>query len=239
MSGPRTPTDSSPKGVAADGKTKDIQIYQSISDAILGYRLAPGAKLPEDSLAETFGVSRTIIRKVLLNLTHSGLVTSTPNRGSRVAHPTAKEGKEVFASRRLVEVAAIPLVIENLTDETLKELKTLDKAQKSAQVASDHHNAIQLSGKFHESIIAVTDNKILTEFVRNLISQSSLIVAVYGSTQPLLSSCIGHSELLDLIEAKQVSESQEWMDTHLQEVEATLEFTPKKDDAINFSKVFF
>ena len=43
---------------------------------------------------------------------------------------------------------------------------------------------------------------------------------------------------MTLMEAKHVIESQEWMDTHLQEVEATLEFSPKKDDAINFSTVF-
>lgn len=239
MSEKRKPTDSSPKSVAASGKTKDIQIYQSISDAIVDHRLAPGAKLPEDSLAETFGVSRTVIRKVLLNLTHGGLVTSTPNRGSRVAHPTAKEGKEVFATRRLVEVAAIPLVIENLNSERLNELKKLDDEQKNAQAASDHHNVIRLSGKFHEALISVTDNKILIEFVKNLISQSSLIVAVYGSTQPYLTESPGHSEFLALMETKQVTSSQAWMDEHLQEIESTLEFSPKKDDTINFSSVFF
>ena len=226
-------------GSSSGVKTKDSQIYQSIYDAIVEHRLAPGSKLPEDSLAETFGVSRTIIRKVLLNLTHGGLVTSKPNRGSRVAHPTAKEGKEVFASRRLVEVAAIPLVIQNLTSEGLNELKKLDSAQKNAESALDYHNAIRLSGQFHEALIEVTDNKILIEFVRNLISQSSLIIAVYGSSYNSLPSCLGHTDFIGLIEKKQVTESQDWMNKHFQEIEETLEFSPKKDDAINFSKVFF
>jgi len=219
--------------------SKDTEIYQSIYDAIVEHRLAPGSKLPEDSLAETFGVSRTIIRKVLLNLTHGGLVTSKPNHGSRVAHPTAKEGKEVFASRRIVEVAALPLVIENLTKEQLEELKAIDKAEKSAQAGFDQHKAIKLSGQFHEAIIAVTDNKILIEFVRNLISQSSLIVAVYGSNQPQRTSCQGHTDLLSLMQAGDINKSQQWMDDHLRNVEGTLEFSTEKTDVINFSKVFF
>ena len=239
MSDNKTMTDSSPKKTPSIAKTKDTEIYQSIYDAIVDHRLAPGSKLPEDSLAETFGVSRTIIRKVLLNLTHGGVVTSTPNRGSRVAHPTAKEGKEVFASRRLVEVAAIPLIIEKLTKSQLGELKAIDTAQKDAQVALDQHNAIRLSGKFHEALIAVTDNKILIEFIRNLISQSSLIVAVYGSTQPQLPSCQGHTNFLTLLESGDVVESQEWMDTHLQDIESSLEFSPQKADVISFAKVFF
>lgn len=224
---------------ASTAKTKDTEIYQSIYDAIVDHRLAPGSKLPEDSLAETFGVSRTVIRKVLLNLTHGGVVTSTPNRGSRVAHPTAKEGKEVFVSRRLVETAAIPLIIEKLTESQLDDLKQIDEAQKSAQAGFDHHNAIRLSGQFHEAMMAVTDNKILIEFVRNLISQSSLIVAVYGSSEPQTSSCQGHTELLALMEAGDVTESQQWMETHLKDVESTLEFSPEKADVISFSKVFF
>lgn len=238
MSEKQKMSDSSKK-IATTVKTKDAEIYESIYEAIVDHRLAPGSKLPEDSLAETFGVSRTVIRKVLLNLTHGGVVSSTPNRGSRVAHPTAKEGKEVFASRRLVEVAAIPLIIDKLSSEQSDGLKEIDEAQRIAQLSSDHHNAIRLSGKFHEAFIAVTDNKILIEFVRNLISQSSLIVAVYGSSQHGATSCQGHTELLMLLQAKKVLESQEWMDTHLQDVELTLEFSPQKADVLTFSKVFF
>ena len=148
---------------ASASKTKDTEIYRIIYDAIVERRLAPGSKLPEDSLAETFGVSRTVIRKVLLNLTHGGVVTSTPNRGSRVAHPTAKEGKEVFESRRLVEVAAIPVVIEKMTASQLDDLKAIDDAEKSAKADFDQHNAIKFSGQFHEAIIAITGNKILVE----------------------------------------------------------------------------
>lgn len=223
----------------AASPTKDAEIYQSIYDAIVGRRLAPGSKLPEDSLAETFGVSRTIIRKVLLNLTHGGVVTSTPNRGSRVAHPTAKGGKEVFESRRLVEVAAIPVVIEKMTTLQMDDLKAIDEAEKDAKANFDKHNAIRLSGKFHEAIVAITDNAILIEFMRNLISQSSLIEAVYGSEQTNSSICQGHTELLELMEAGKVIESQEWMNVHLHEVESNLDFSPQKSDVINFAKVFF
>jgi DNA-directed RNA polymerase specialized sigma54-like protein len=47
---------------------KDDHIYNSLVKAIVEHRLLPGSKLPEEALAETFGVSRTGIRRVLQRL---------------------------------------------------------------------------------------------------------------------------------------------------------------------------
>ena len=47
---------------------RDEIIYQHLHAAICDSRLLPGTRLPEDTLAETFGASRTIIRKVLQRL---------------------------------------------------------------------------------------------------------------------------------------------------------------------------
>jgi DNA-binding GntR family transcriptional regulator len=46
---------------------KDESIYQALM-TIVEHQLLPGSKLPEEALAEVFGVSRTGIRKVLQRL---------------------------------------------------------------------------------------------------------------------------------------------------------------------------
>ncbi len=110
----------------AEKLTKDEEIYKQIYNAIVDHQLAPDTKLPEDALAESFNVSRTIIRKVLLGLSHEGLVTTAPKRGARVAKPTIQEGKEVFEARRIIEVAALPLVIEKVNNAQLVKLLDLN-----------------------------------------------------------------------------------------------------------------
>ncbi len=45
---------------------------------------APGTKLSEPKLAERFGVSRTPIREVLMQLAALGLVERHPHKGCRV-----------------------------------------------------------------------------------------------------------------------------------------------------------
>src|SRR5690606_29121603 len=81
-------------------QTKDDGIFGHLYAAIVGLQLEPGTKLPEDTLAETYGVSRTSIRKVLQKLAHKGLVDVRMNRGASVAQPTLKDARDLFASRQ-------------------------------------------------------------------------------------------------------------------------------------------
>ncbi len=219
-------------------RTQDGDIYTSIYTAIVEHYLAPGTKLPEDALAESFNVSRTIIRKVLLNLSHDGLVTCTPKRGARVAQPTIEEAREVFEARRILEVATIPFIADVLKPQEVKRLRKLVQEQQKAERSQDARSAIRLSGKFHKALIGVTGNSRLIEFLRNLISRSSLIIAVYGSIQESSPSCQNHDQLLDLIEAGKVDQCVRWMEQHLRDVEATLDFGVDKVEALDFAQVF-
>src|SRR5665213_3988313 len=79
--------------VKRDGQT-DEAIYQEMFRAIIAHRIPPGTALQEDALASTFGVSRTIIRKVLQRLSHEHLVDLVPNRGAAVAKPSAEEARK-------------------------------------------------------------------------------------------------------------------------------------------------
>lgn len=90
---------------------KDESIYQALMTAIVEHQLLPGSKLPEEALAEVFGVSRTGIRKVLQRLNAVQMVTLTPKRGAHVASPTVEEAREIFRTRTLLEVANLPDVI--------------------------------------------------------------------------------------------------------------------------------
>jgi len=218
--------------------TKDEEIYQQIHTAIVDHQLLPDTKLPEDALAESFNVSRTIIRKVLLGLSHEGLVTTAPKRGARVAKPSIQEGKEVFEARRIIEVATLPVVIQNITKASLKHLKGLNDRQLAAQKSQNLKKAIRLSGEFHLELILTSKNNSLYDYLRKLISRSSLIVAVYGSKQQHLPSCQGHSELLSLISQKNVVQSQKWMNDHLIDIEASLDFSEPNKGNTNFKELF-
>ena len=74
-------------------------ICRALRRAIIEQALEPGAKLPEDSLGERFGVSRTIARHALGQLAAEGLVELRRNRIAVVATPSWQEARDAFDIR--------------------------------------------------------------------------------------------------------------------------------------------
>ncbi|GGP23433.1 GntR family transcriptional regulator [Silvimonas iriomotensis] len=206
------------------GRTRDEAIYENLHTAIFEVQLPPGTRLPEDDLAETFGVSRTGIRKVLQRLAHERLVEIVPNKGASVAQPSVKEAREVFAARRMIECAALPQVIAHARAAQIKALSEIMEKEDAAQLAGDRQAAIRLSGEFHLALIRIADNDTMSHFLRELVTRSSLIIATYGA--PIAVSCrhSEHEQILDLIARRDTAAAVTWMDQHLLEVERSCSF---------------
>src|SRR6201996_5333538 len=116
-----------PRGNEGDGseagQTAESHIYHRIHAAIAEHRLLPGARLVEDQLGEVFGVSRMRIRSVLHSLARDKVVTIHRNRGAEVASPSVEEAKDVFAARRVIEVALAPEIIRSADEAAVRRLK--------------------------------------------------------------------------------------------------------------------
>lgn len=215
------------------GNGRDEAIYANLYAAIVENHLAPGTKLPEDTLAEAFGVSRTSIRKVLQRLAYERLVDIRLNRGATVAQPTVKEARDVFAARRIVECGVMPQVVAKVTPERIEALREIVRREHEAEARGDRREAIFLSGEFHVELAKVAENEAIAEFLARLVSRSSLVIATYGA--PMAGSCrhSEHDDVLELIAAGDATAAQQWMDRHLRDVERSVvlvEEAPEEPD---------
>jgi DNA-binding GntR family transcriptional regulator len=87
------------------------EIYRALRHAIIEQALEPGAKLPEDTIGERFGASRTIVRSALGQLAAEGLVELRRNRGAAVATPAWEDARDTDGARaapRRVEACRPP-----------------------------------------------------------------------------------------------------------------------------------
>jgi DNA-binding GntR family transcriptional regulator len=148
--------------------------------AIVEHQLLPGSKLPEEALAEVFGVSRTGIRKVLQRLNAVQMVTLAPKRGAQVASPTVEEAREIFRTRALLEVANLPDVIARCQPPHLAALEAIIRQEQQAHETGDGPAAIRFSAEFHIQLQAISGNQVLTEMVTRLSQRSSLVIAAWG-----------------------------------------------------------
>jgi DNA-binding GntR family transcriptional regulator len=203
----------------------DERIHRELSDAIVDHRIPPGTSLPEDTLASAFGVSRTVVRKALLRLGHEKLVELRPNRGAMVARPSVEEARAVFEARRVVEAAIIDGAVAHAADAALAELRAQLAAEQAAERAGDHRTMIRLSGDFHRGLAAVAGNEVLATFAAELVSRSSLILALYQRRTDLPCSHDEHAGVLEAIARRDAATAKARMAEHLAHVEARLDLS--------------
>ncbi len=202
--------------------TQDERVYAHIFDAILEQRLAPATKLNEESLGEIFGVSRTIIRRALSRLGHEQVVVLRPNRGAVVASPTIEDARQILFARRIVEKAVIELAIDHAQPEQLAQIKQLVVDEQESFSGGDRGAGIRLSGEFHLHLALMANNPPLLSFQRSLVSQCSLIIALYESGAKSHCCYDEHFELIAAIEQRDKQKAVRLMMDHLDHIEHKL-----------------
>lgn len=217
-------------GVEASSRGKrpglrDESIYLELSRAIVDHRIPPGTALQEDALSSAFGVSRTVIRKVLQKLSHERLVDLAPNKGATVARPSAEEAKEVFDARRLIEKILVERVVATADDGSIDELGKIVIAEKSAFDTGDKALRLNLSGNFHRQLARLAGNSVLDDFLNELISRTSLIIALYESPGAVPCSHGEHMEIVAALKRRDAKKAAQFMDHHLQHIEAQIELS--------------
>jgi DNA-binding GntR family transcriptional regulator len=198
------------------------EIFEQLRAAIVEQRLPPGTKLGEEMLCEIFAVSRPRIRRILQRLGYDRLVELQPNRGAYVARPSVKEAREVFAARRLVEASLVRGLAGRLSPAQTGALRRLIERERAAAQARDRQLSIRLSGEFHLCLAEVSDNTTLSEFLRELVSRTSLIIALYERPGESCCSFDDHQQILDALAAGRTDEATAAMETHLLGIEGRL-----------------
>jgi DNA-binding GntR family transcriptional regulator len=219
-----------------DGQTDEL-IYQDMYKAIIDHRIQPGTALQEDLLASTFGVSRTVIRKVLQRLSHGHLVDLVPNRGAAVAKPSADEARQVFDARRILERVLIERLVANISSDGLDRLIGVVDAERTAFEAGNKHERLTLSGNFHRLLAHLAGNNVLAGFLNELISRTSLIIAVYEAPGAVPCLYGEHMQIVGALKRRDCKGTVELMEQHLRHVEAQIELS-QSYDRVDFRSIF-
>ncbi|WP_154063785.1 GntR family transcriptional regulator [Klebsiella michiganensis] len=224
--------------VAPELQDKDKSIYQALMTAIVEHQLPPGSKLPEEALAEVFGVSRTGIRKVLQRLATVQMVALTPKRGAQVASPTVEEAQAIFRTRALLEVANLPDVLTRCQPPHLAALEAIIRQEQQAHERYDGPAAIRYSAEFHIQLQAISGNQVLTEMVTRLSQRSSLVIAAWGSPWRQGCRCDDHERLVQLLRDKALQPLSDALSHHFEHIVASLCFERSGVTLPDFARLF-
>lgn len=197
--------------------TRMEKLHVILRQAIIEQRLAPGTRLPEDAIGESFGTSRTIAREALGRLAVEGLVELIPNRGAFVANPTLEEGRDIFAVRKGLERLVVQEVAARMTPQMAAILHGLGQKESDSAPISEFQ-AIRLAGEFHLRLAELSGNAVLLRYVTEMVSRCALVLAMYGRPHSADCALNEHLALVDAMVSGDAARAADLMDQHLDAV---------------------
>ena len=177
-------------------------------------KLKVGDSIPKEiELAETLGVSRTVVREAILRLRMMGLIESKKKKGSVLTSPDLfgimsksmnphildqDTLKEMFELRLVLEIGMADLIFNRITPADIDELYRI--VADEPPVTQYHLFNIEHEIRFHGKLYEVTGNNAMKKFqgmllpIFDYVHNSGLL-----KTQPLLKTFVSHKELVDII----------------------------------------
>ena len=202
------------------------QVADALREAILSGELQPGEKLREVDLAERFGVSRNPVREAIGELEQQGLIISQPNRGKTVVSPTDEDLRQSYQVRACLELLALHLIWDQVTDDLLEQMRRLVAMMQEAthdpslSAVTRHGRLNVLDARFHGLLVEATGNHTLMRawdmaspvafgFIRDLERERSQ-TENHALTRPE-----PHAEFLNALEQRDLDAAEQALMAHL------------------------
>ncbi len=143
------------------------RVFQKLREDILSGKYKEHEELKEVAIGEELGVSRTPVREAFRQLELEGLIQIVPNRGAYVTGITAKDVKDIYMIRSLLEGLCARLATEKIAKEQLEEME--ENVYLADFHASKGHldQMAELDNRFHDILYEACDSKMLEHTLRD------------------------------------------------------------------------
>jgi DNA-binding GntR family transcriptional regulator len=192
--------------------------YAEIRTLIMSGKMAPGAPLREEHLAELCGVSRTPVRDALRRLETELFVVRSDSQRTFVADWSREDVDEMFTLRGMLESHAAARAAKRISADAIDNLRALNQAIENAisgkrpdvQAFLDHNRA------FHSLILTAAGSPRLTATLGTLVEQPVVRrTALLYSHDQLTRSANEHSQLIAAFEAQDADWARAVMHGHI------------------------
>ncbi len=144
------------------------QVVQNLRDDILDGLLAPGERLLENALCESYGVSRTVVREALRQLESESLITMLPGRGPIVTVLTKHDIASLYEVRRALEGLAGELFARNASDDQASGLLALLDRMETSYLYGTVESREKSKAEFYDRLLEGAGNPVLASNLRGV-----------------------------------------------------------------------
>jgi DNA-binding GntR family transcriptional regulator len=190
--------------------------YEELRERILDLRLAPGAVVFEQALADELGLGRMPVREALARLALDRFVIVQPRRGTTVTAPSLEDVADMFDAREAIECGVAHIAARRASAEDLAELADLIAAADRARHGADHEAFLRGDHAVHVFLVHLVRNPLLQDAADRLLLHNLRFWRSYWSTRPArMTTMISHADLLAALRAGDPEAAEAAMREHI------------------------
>ena len=203
-----------PKSNESKHEPQSAVCYEYLVSKMQRGELVSGMSVTEQGVADELGISRTPAREALRRLEIDGLVVSEPRFGMKVTELGYIETLELYEAREALEVAAVEICAEKISDIEIAELEILQ--EQMAGSVRDPSRMASLNYAFHKALLNAVKNRYLTMSFE--VIQKTLAIlgpTTLANTERAEESLIEHQELIQCLKHHDSEGARKVMGRHL------------------------
>lgn len=198
-------------------RTVEDMVHEVVREAIVTGVYQPGDRLPQDSIAESIGVSRIPVRAALRSLEAEGFVVLEPHKGATVRALSAAEIAEIYELRALLETYAVRSVAEKITDEELDRVAALAAAMDETE---DLEAWAEARSAFYTMLYDIAERPHTAELIRRLRAD----VGRYWKLRRISEDHDhGHDVIVKALRERRPDDAAEWLTAHFADLSDRLQ----------------
>ncbi|HEY1472606.1 MAG TPA: GntR family transcriptional regulator [Pseudolabrys sp.] len=192
--------------------------YNALKNAIMAmdiYRSRDDIRLDERKLAQDFGISRTPVREAMAQLESEGFVRSVPRRGIYVVRKSKREVIEMITVWAALESMAARLITQTASEEEIAGLRRMFATFENGKVRAHLDEYSDVNIEFHQTIIRLSRNRVLTDLAENLFTHMRMIRRkTIGEKDRADRSIRDHISIIEALEARATDRAEELVRDH-------------------------
>lgn len=194
------------------------QVFTHVKRMILAEEIKGGEHIPEEKIAQTFGVSRTPIREALRKLEKYGLVKIVPHSHAEVVKVGIEDRAYIGEVRIQLEELSTRLLAENASAEQCSTLYRIAAVCDEYADRGDIAGVFEKDSEFHLEIAKLSGNPYIYDILRNLNIKILLLRTIYCTTiEKIRQDLQFHGKIVEAIQAHDTNTAVYLMTEHLRE----------------------
>ena len=203
------------------------EVVAVIFRSLLEGRIKPGERLVEDDIAEELGVSRSPVRRALVEMDRMGVVDLVPRKGARIKSWSVAEIIDFWRFRVLIEGLAAEQAAERATSDEIERLGQIMHYLQDAVHNDQIERIAELDLDFHKLIVQASRNSSVIASYESMVLRIQIFMIVekhfYRSEVAYIDSLERHWQVFNAIKTGDANLARSMIEKHIEEtVEALI-----------------